>query len=75
MNSALPSALVDFLQSLILPNAVLDMDDVIANLQVAEVGEKCRGLGFLPLRTRDNRLRFVEQITRAQDCQIRVGEQ
>ena len=44
-------ALVDFFQSLVLADAVFDVDDVIADLQVAEVGKKCRDLGFLPLRT------------------------
>ena len=67
-------ALVDFLQSLVLPDAVLDVDDVVANLQVAEIGEKCRGLRFLPLRTRDHRIRFIEQIARAQDGEVGVRQ-
>ena len=67
-------ALVDLLQSLVLPDAVLDVDDVVAHLQVAEVGEKCRGLRFLPLGARDHRIRLVEQIARAQNGKVGVGE-
>ena len=67
-------ALVDFLQSLILPDAVLDVDDVVADLQVAEIGEECGGLRLLPLRARDDRLGLVEQIARAEDREIRVGQ-
>ena len=63
-------ALVDFLQSLILADAVLDVDHVVANLQIAEVGKKCRDFRFLPLRARDHRLGFVEQIARAEDGEI-----
>ena len=33
-------ALVNLLQALVLPDAVLDVDHVIPNLQVAEIGEK-----------------------------------
>ncbi len=45
-------ALIDFFQSLVLADAVLDVDDVIANLQIAEIGEKRGSLRLLPLRTR-----------------------
>ncbi len=34
-------ALINFLQALILADAVLDVDDVVSDLQVAEVGEEC----------------------------------
>ena len=67
-------ALVNLLQSLVLADAVLDVDDVVADLQVAEIGEKRRGLRLLALRTRDHRIRFVEQIARAKNGEIRVGE-
>ena len=53
---------------------MLDVDHVIANLQVAEVGEKCRSLRLLTLRTRDHRIRFIEQIARAENGEAGVGE-
>ena len=49
---------------------MLHVNHVIADLQVAEIGKKCRDFGFLALGTSDHRIRFVEQITRAQDGQI-----
>ena len=67
-------ALVDFLQPLVLPDAVLDVDHVVANLQVAEIGEKCRSLRFLTLGTRDHRIGLIEQIARAQNREVRVGK-
>ena len=54
-------ALVDLFQSLILPNSVLHVNNVVADLQIAEIREKCRGLRFLPLRPRHDRVRFVER--------------
>ena len=39
-------ALIDFLQSLILADAVFDVDDVVADLQIAEVGEEGGDFGF-----------------------------
>ena len=53
---------------------MLDVDHVIADLQVAEVGKKCRNLGLLALRTRNHRLRLVEQIARAENRQVSVGQ-
>ena len=53
-------ALIDFFQALILTDAVLDVDDVVSDLQIAEVGEERGDFGFLPLRTRCDCVRFVE---------------
>ncbi len=39
-------AVVDFLQALILADAVLDVDDVVADLEIAEVGEEGGDFGF-----------------------------
>jgi len=37
---------IDFFKTLILADAVLDVDDVVSDLEVAEVGEKGRDFGF-----------------------------
>src|SRR5229473_4817984 len=63
-------ALIDFLQSLVLPNSVFHMDDIVANLKVAEVREKRGNLGFLPQWTGDYRLGFIEQITRPKNGKV-----
>src|SRR6266851_1513000 len=47
-------ALVDILQSLVLSDAVLDVDHIVANLQVAKIGKKSGSLGLVPLRTSDD---------------------
>ena len=74
MNSALPLPWLISFKSLVLPDAVLDVDHVVAHLQVAEIGEKCGSLRLVALRTRDDRLRLIEQIARAQDGEVGVGE-
>jgi hypothetical protein len=66
---------IDFLQALILADAVLDVDDVIADLQVAEVGEEGGDFGFLALRARGDGVGFVKQVARAEDGEIGFGEQ
>ena len=53
---------------------MLDVDHVVAHLQVAEIGEKCGSLRFVTLGTRGDRLRLIEQVTRAQNGELRVGE-
>ena len=53
-------ALVDFFQALILPNSVLDVDNIVADLQIAEVGQKCRDFRFMPLRPRSDRVGFIK---------------
>ncbi len=67
-------ALVDFFQAVILADAVLDVNHVVADLQVAEVGEERGGLRLLALRTGDHRLGFVEQIARAEDGEMGIGK-
>ena len=67
-------ALIDFFQTLILADAVLDVDDVVSDLQVAEVGEECGDFRLLALRARGDGVGFVEQIARAEDGEVRVGE-
>ena len=67
-------ALVNLLQSLVLPNTMLDVNHVVANLEIPEVGKKCRGLGFVPLRARGHRVRLIEEIARTQDGQVGVGK-
>ena len=67
-------ALIDFLQPLILPDAVLHVDDVVAHLQIAEVGKKGRDFRFLPLRPRRDQVRFVEQIARPKNREMRFRQ-
>ena len=68
-------AVVDFFQALILADAVLDVDDVVADLEIAEVGEEGGDFGFRALRTRGYGFGFVEEIARAEDGEIGFGEQ
>ncbi len=67
--------MVDFFQPLILADAVLDVNDVISDLQIAEVGEKRGDLGFRSLRTRCDGFGFVEEVAGSEDGEIRVREQ
>ena len=60
-------AMVDFFQSLVLADAVFDVHDVIANLQIAEVGEKGGDFGFRALGARGDGVGFVEEIAGAED--------
>src|SRR5215472_5622498 len=62
-----PVTLIDFFQTLILADPMLDVDDVVTDLEVAEVGEESRGFRFLALRAGDEGFGFVEQIARAED--------
>jgi len=67
MNSAFAVALVDFLQPLYCPIPVLDVDNVIADLEVAEVGKKRGHFRLATLRARNHRFGFVKQIARAEN--------
>ena len=67
-------ALIDFFQALVLADAVFDVDDIISDLQIAEVGEERGDFRFRSLRTRGHRFRFIEQIARAEDRQVGLGE-
>ena len=63
----------NFLQPLVLSDAVFDVHDVVADREIAKVREKCRHLRLLPLRTSQRNFRLVEQIARAKQDQVRVG--
>ena len=64
----------NLLQPLVLADAVLDVHDVIADREIAKVGEKGRDLRLLPLRMRQRNLRLVEQIARAEEHQVCLGQ-
>ena len=53
---------------------MFDVDYIVANLQVAEVGKKRGDLRLMPLRTRNNRFGFVKQIASAEDRQVSFRE-
>src|SRR5271169_2119008 len=67
-------ALIDLLETLILPDAMLHVDNVVANLQVAEVGKKRRDFRFLALWARRYQVRFVEQIARPKNREMRIRQ-
>ena len=67
--------MVDFFQSLILADAVLDVDDVVSDLEIAEVGEERGDFGFRALRARGDGFGFVEEIAGAEDGEVGFGEQ
>src|SRR5579863_4962257 len=66
--------LVDFFEAPVLTNPVLDMYDIIPDLEIAKIGEKRRDLRFLALRARGDSIRFIEEVTRAEDGEMRVGK-
>src|ERR1700683_3701716 len=68
-------AVVDFLQALVLADSAFDVHDIIADLEVAEVGKEGGDFGFLALRARGYCVGFVEEIARAEDGEIGLGEQ
>src|ERR1700688_1754007 len=53
---------------------MLHMNDVVANLQIAEVGKKRRDFRFLPLRSRRHQVRFVEQIACPKNREMRFRQ-
>ena len=63
-------ALVNFFQTLILSNSVLHVDDIVSDLQVAEVGKKRRHFRFLPLRARSDEVGFIEHVARAKNSEV-----
>ena len=68
-------AVIDFFQALILADAVFDVDDVVSDLKIAEVGEEGGDFGFRALRARGDGLGFVEEIARAEDGEIGFGQE
>ena len=67
-------ALIDFFQALILADAVLDVDDVVSDLKIAEVGEESGDFGFRALRARGDGIGFIEEIACAEDGEIGFGQ-
>src|ERR1019366_1284816 len=67
-------ALIDFLQTLILADAVFYVDHIVADLEIAEVGEKGGDFGFLALRTRGDEVGFIEEVAGSEDGEMSVGQ-
>ena len=53
---------------------MFDVDDVVADLQIAEVGEEGGDFGFLALRARGDQVGFVEEIAGSEDGEVRFGK-
>ena len=69
MNSTERPSCTDFFEALILRDAVLDVDDVVADGEVAEVGDEGGGFGFLRLGTGGD-VGFVGEVVGAEDDEI-----
>ena len=54
---------------------MFDVNYVIADLQIAEVRQKCGDFGFITLRAGSYALRLVKQIARTKDGETGFGEQ
>ena len=67
------AVLHDLLQALVLGDAVLDVDDVIADAEIAEVGDEGRGLRSLGHGPRRD-VGFVGEIVGAEDDEIGFGK-
>src|ERR1700674_1830275 len=50
------------------------MNDVVADLQIAKVREEGRDFRLLPLRSRRHQIRFVEQIARPKNREMRLRQ-
>src|ERR1700692_808530 len=50
------------------------MNDVVANLQIAEIGKKRGDFRFLPLGSRRHQIRFVEQIACPKNREMRFRQ-
>ncbi len=64
----------NLLQPLVLADAMLDMHHVIADGEIAKVGEEGRDLRLLPLRMGQRNLRLIEQIARAKEHEVRLRQ-
>src|SRR5882762_7447354 len=53
---------------------MLHVDNVVADLQIAEVREESRDFRFLPLRSRRYQVRFVEQIAGPKNREMRLRQ-
>ncbi len=53
---------------------MLHVNHVVAYLQIAEIRKKRRDFRFLPLRPRRDQVRFVEQIARPKDREMRLRQ-
>ena len=53
---------------------MLDVHDVIADREIAKVGEERRDFGLLALRMRQRNFRLIEQIARAEEHEVRLGQ-
>src|SRR5439155_14661674 len=61
-------ASIDLFQPLVLSDPMLDVDNIVAYLQIAKIGEKRRNLGLLALVTRGHSFGFIEQITSSKNA-------
>ena len=67
------AVLHDFFEALVLGDAVFDVDDVVADGEVAEVGDEGRGLGALGLGAGGD-VGVVGEIVGAEEDEVGVGE-
>ena len=67
------AVLHNLFQALVLGDAVLDVDDVVADGEVAEVGDEGRGLGALGLGASGD-IGVVGEIVGAEDDEVRIRE-
>ena len=67
------AVLHNLLQPLILRDAVLDVDHVIADGEIAKIGDEGRGLGFSRLGAGGN-VGFVGEIVGAEEDQVGFGK-
>src|ERR1700687_111592 len=54
---------------------MFDMDYIVANLQITEIGKEGRSPGTPRLAWRDTGIGFVEEIARAEESEVGFGEQ
>ena len=64
----------NLLQTLVLADAMLDMHHVIADGEIAKVGEEGRDFRLLPLRMGQRNFRLIEQIARPEEDKVRLRQ-